>query len=113
MGPHGGQLLPNPWFALPQPQKEPAVAAPVITGLHAPTTAVAGTPYDITVDANDPAARAVDLTATVANAAGEQVQQSVTVEVGSGALTYTLTTTDANTVITAGATAGSFVVTSN
>ena len=89
------------------------MAAPVITALTAPTTAVAGTPFDVTVTATDPAARAVDLTATVTNAAGESAQQSATVEVGSGAITFTLTSPDPQTVITAGPTPGTFVVTSN
>jgi hypothetical protein len=88
------------------------MAAPVINSVQSPSVAVAGTPYDVVVSATDPAARPVDFTATVANAAGESASQAFVVNVDSGALVYTLTTADPSTEIAAGPTPGSFVVTS-
>ena len=86
------------------------MAAPVITALNAPTNAIAGSPFTVEIVASDPSARPVTLTATVTNTSGEAASQSVTVDVGSGAFVYTLTTDDPNTVITAGATPGTFTV---
>ena len=87
------------------------MAAPLITALAAPTTAIVGQPFDVDVLAEDPSARPVTLTATVTNSAGEATSQSATVEVGSGPVTFTLTSDDPHTVITAGQRAGSFTVT--
>jgi hypothetical protein len=89
------------------------MAAPTINSVTAPATATAGVPFTVGIIASDPAARPVNLVASVSNIAGETASQTVVVEVGSGPLTYTLTTDDPNTIITAGTTAGGFDVTAH
>ena len=91
------------------------MAAPIITGVVAPTSCTVGAPFGVTVTAisGNPAAF-VDLTATATAASGEATSQVVSVQVLdpiADAVTITLTAPDApNVSFTDGANPGEFTV---